>query len=92
MLHTIMQKIKDYCKFLTQNVFCATGEDASATRTEVATIVRSDIAAPQTNVKEGDVRADVTDDVMASINPPFVASSDFFGHLPEPKLTSCTGE
>ena len=62
--------------FLVENSY-AIGEDAATTRTDAATIARSDIVAPQTDVEDVDFRADVVDDVVASINPPSTASSDF---------------
>ena len=76
--------------FLAENSYVV-GEDVTTTQINAATVARSDIAAPQTKVKDGDVQANVVDDVMASINPSFAVSSYFFGHLPQPKLTSRTG-
>ena len=71
--------------FLVENS-CAIGEDAAATQTDTTIIARSDIAAPQIDVKDDDVRADVTDDVVASINPPFVVSYDFSAIFHNPNL------
>ena len=77
--------------FLAKNS-CAVGEDVAGTRIDAATKARSDIANSQIDVEDDDVWADVADDVVASIDPPFVVSSDFFSHLPQPELTSCTSE
>ena len=77
--------------FLVENSY-AVGEDVVATRTDVATIAQSDIVIPQTNIKDDNVRTDVVDNVMASINPPSASSSGFFSHHPQPELTSCIGE
>ena len=72
--------------------FYAIGEHAAITGTNATTIARSDIVVPQNDVKDDDVQTDVADDVVASIDPPYAASSNFFGHLPQLELTSCTGE
>ena len=72
--------------------------DVAATRIAATIVARSDITAPQTDVEDDDVRAevandvhadvaddvraDVAEDVVASIDPPFTAISNFFGHLP----------
>ena len=77
--------------FLAENS-CVVGEDAAITRTDVITIARSNIATRQTDFEDSDVRANIVDDVVASIYPPFATSSNFFGHLPQPELTSCIGE
>ena len=71
---------------------CVAGEDVVATLTDAATIARSNIVTPQTDVEDGDVRADFADDVVASINPPSTTSSDCFDYLPQPELTCYTGE
>ena len=77
--------------FLAENS-CVVGEDVVATLTDAATIARSNIAAPQIDIEDGDVRADFADDVVASINPPSTISFDCFGYLPQPELTSYTSE
>ena len=77
--------------FLAENS-CVVGEGVAATQTNVATIVRNDIATSQTDIEDDDVWVDITNDIVASIDPPSAISSDFFGHLPQPELTSCTGD
>ena len=77
--------------FLAENSYDV-GEDTATTRTNAATIARTDIVVPQTNVEEGDFLTDVANNVVAFIDPPFIASFDFFGHFPQPELTSCTSE
>ena len=77
--------------FLVENPYVV-DDDVAATRTDAATATQTDVAAPQTDVKDDNVLADVTTNVVASIDPPSTASSDFFDHLPQPKLSSCIGE
>ena len=77
--------------FLAENS-CVVGEDTVVTRTDAITIARSDIATRQTDVEDNDVRANIVDDVVASIYPLFAIGSNFFGHLSQPELTSCIGE
>ena len=77
--------------FLAKNSYVV-GEDATATRIDAAIVAQSDITAPQSDVEDDNVHSNVADNVVASIDPPYVVSSYFFGHLPQPKLTSCTGE
>ena len=77
--------------FLVENS-CTVGEDVVATRTDATIVARSHIVTPPIDVEDGDVRADIGNDVVASINPPFTTSSYFFSHLPQLELTSCIGK
>ena len=67
--------------FLDKNSYVV-GQDSAVSRTDVAIVARRDIASPQIDVEDGDVQADITIDIVASIDPTSAASSDFFGHLP----------
>ena len=78
--------------FLAKNSYVV-GEDVAATRTYDAIIAQSGIITPQTDVEDDDIWVDVIDDVVASIDPPSAASSDFFRPSSTAlKLTSCTGK
>ena len=60
--------------------------------TDTIIVARSDIVAPQIDIEDDEVRADVADDVVTSIDPPSAVSSDFFNYLPQPEITSCIGK